>query len=279
MTGEGPQELRDYFFPQTGETDEEGRPMRMSMPTYVKDVYHYAKEPTRTIANKVAPLPNLLAEMIRNEDFFGTKIRNEDDPLIQQLLDLAKHGAGGFVPFGFRNIEREREKGGSLGIASQSFVGITPAPAALNRTAAEQLASELMREQMPEGGRTKEEFERATLRRKVMRSVAMKKGIPPEARQAVQDGRLTARQVVDAAIAARDTSLVRTFRRLGAEEAIKVYEVANEKERKKLRPLLALKAAGLAARPKAERDRLLPRVRALLKEKYGYSEDSVESDR
>src|SRR5262249_9503285 len=41
MTGKGPDELRDYFFPKTGELDAQGRPIRLTLPSYMKDVYHY----------------------------------------------------------------------------------------------------------------------------------------------------------------------------------------------------------------------------------------------
>src|SRR5205814_74630 len=102
-TGKGPTEAKDYFFPKTGELDQAGRPRRASLPTYVKDVYHYFTEPGKTIANKVAPIWNLFAEMIANEDFYGTEIRNADDPLVKQMLDSLGHVGESMKPFGIRN--------------------------------------------------------------------------------------------------------------------------------------------------------------------------------
>jgi hypothetical protein len=41
------------------------------------------------------PLLTLLADILSNEDFFGTEIRNADDPLVQQVATSAlRHQRG-----------------------------------------------------------------------------------------------------------------------------------------------------------------------------------------
>ena len=98
-----PQEWKDYFFPRNGEFDAQGRPMRSSIYGYAKDMYGFAHHPGAEATGKTAPLINLLAEMIRNRDFYGTEIRNADDPLIQQMLDEAKHIPTAFTPLAVKN--------------------------------------------------------------------------------------------------------------------------------------------------------------------------------
>src|SRR5207244_1205206 len=68
MTGKHPEELKDWYFPKTGRLDDEGRPIRLSLPTYIKDVFHATSHPGRTITNKLHPLIGLVSEMLANED-------------------------------------------------------------------------------------------------------------------------------------------------------------------------------------------------------------------
>ena len=46
LTGEQPQEVDDYFFPRTGELDDNGKPRRVTLPTYMKDVFHLWSDPS-----------------------------------------------------------------------------------------------------------------------------------------------------------------------------------------------------------------------------------------
>jgi hypothetical protein len=41
--------LKDYFFPRTGGTDENGRPSRVSLPSYMKDVFALREHPLKTL--------------------------------------------------------------------------------------------------------------------------------------------------------------------------------------------------------------------------------------
>jgi hypothetical protein len=110
LTGTHPSSLKDLFFPQTGEKDKEGHPVRLQMPGYMADVLKYGKDirdayvkgrPTAaltTVKHKTHPMLNTIMEMLSNEDYYGTKIRNEDDPFLKRLLDTAEHAGTAFVP-------------------------------------------------------------------------------------------------------------------------------------------------------------------------------------
>src|SRR5262245_59954946 len=90
-TGERPQGIVDMFYPRTGNTDDKGRPERLSLPTYAKDVVAYIKNPTETFHHKTRPLTGVVWDMLANEDFYGGEIRHKDDPIMQQLLDVATY--------------------------------------------------------------------------------------------------------------------------------------------------------------------------------------------
>jgi hypothetical protein len=263
-TGRGPEELKDYFFPKNGELDESGRPQRMSMPTYVKDVYHYATEPGKTLAGKVAPIWSLFAEMINNHDFYGTKIRNEDDPLVQQLLDEAKHITSGFKPFGLRNIERQVKLGEPLSKAMQAEIGITPAPSTMNKTKAELLASELSQAAMPAGTRTKQQADRSQAEHDLTRLARAGKPFGEAARADLEKGILTRKDIHAAIERSRLKPLQAQFSHMSLPDALKVWQVASTDERRELRPLLAKKAHALRSEPPELQLTLAPKVRAAL---------------
>jgi hypothetical protein len=261
-TGKGPEEPKDYFFPRTGELDASGRPERVSLPTYVKDVYHYGTEPGRTITNKVAPIWSLFGEMLHNQDFYGNEIRNVDDPLVEQMLDAVKHVGKGFEPFGIRNLERN--PAASTRSKVEQFVGITRAPAALERTGAERLATELMREQIPEGGRTHEQAARRDAEREIAQLARQGKEYADKARDYLKRGVLTERDLRDTFRDLGTPPLERTFNRLSLESALRVWEKASAEERRGLRPMLLRKAEALKDRPAVEQAILIPKLRKAL---------------
>ena len=79
------------------------------------------------MTNKVSPLADITTDMLSNRDFFGTEIRNTDEPIVKQLVDAAKFaGEQGFTPFGVRELQRARERGLSVKSQLLPFVGLVP---------------------------------------------------------------------------------------------------------------------------------------------------------
>ena len=58
MTGKGPEEWRDYFFPKDGTKNTDGTDHRVSLPSYMKDAFSYAKDPLKTLTDKTSPFVN-----------------------------------------------------------------------------------------------------------------------------------------------------------------------------------------------------------------------------
>jgi hypothetical protein len=148
-TGQGPQELKDVWFPRTGRKNKDGSPERLSLPSYMKDVYEYAHDavnfakhggdPLQTVKNKLQPLLSTVAEMLANKDFYGDAIRSPGDPALVQVQDELKFLAKQLTPFGIRNYlqhsKAEKTEPTIAGyLTSGQFYGLGTAPGYITHT-------------------------------------------------------------------------------------------------------------------------------------------------
>jgi hypothetical protein len=123
-TGQGPQELKDYFFPKR----ENGQ--RIALPTDVKDVYHWGTDPLRTAENKTSPLLNTVVEMLHNRDFYDRPIRNADDPFMKQLGEEANFVGRQFMPFTLQpQMGKKQPVDTNREHQVENYLGFTKAPA------------------------------------------------------------------------------------------------------------------------------------------------------
>jgi len=164
-TGKGPQELRDYFYPKTGKMLPDGTEERVNFPSYLKDVYAYKEHPLRTVAHKLHPMWSAMYQMLTNQDYYGTQIRNPDDPFVKQVGEELGFVAKQFVPFSVKGAERRVGAKESPEIKGESFMGIMPIPPEIARTAAQNKIMEYGIARLPKGARTQEEQDRFELKR------------------------------------------------------------------------------------------------------------------
>ncbi len=237
LTGEGPKELKDYFYPRTGRKDLDGNDERVQLPTYMKDVLAYQRHPLRTIEDKTHPLLNAVADMLRNRDFFGDQIRNVDDPLVQQMAQVGSYLGEQFEPFALRNVmeERRREQGTREDVLG--FVGVTAAPREVVRTPAQNKLREYLAQSSP-SSRTPEQSALSADRAELIRRAKRGDDIEPDLRAAINSHSMTPAQVQSIRRATHQSALVAQFKQLTAEQALKVFELANEKERALWRTIL-----------------------------------------
>jgi len=230
-TGNGPEELRDYFFPKTGEQDPQGRDVRLAMPSYMKDVYHYAHAPWATIEGKVSPFPSLVAEMLNNKDFYGREIRHADDGLIKKMMDEAKFFIKSYEPIGIRQFAISSAAKQSTGEKAANFVGVTRAPAWVGETDAEQLAGKLAGDKF----KGQDTPDAARVQQLQQAKQLLRAGKDDEA-NAILDGMEDAQQLTPAQrknlVRGTDrTYLENAVTHLDAKEAMRVFKVASPKER------------------------------------------------
>jgi hypothetical protein len=243
LTGEPPKELKDYFFPRTGNMNEHGEPERISLPSYVKDVFAYASHPLRTAGHKMHPLIGNIAEMLENKNYYGTEIRSSDDPIVKQASDTLSHFGAAFVPFSVAGVRKERERGSSVSKSLLPMIGITPAPSELNQTPAQQMMREIGVQSSGIRPRTKEQSERSQLKRDLIRTARSGGNVDEQVQAAVDAGKLNPRDVPAINRAADETPLQSSFKRLSLHDALKVYAAMNADERKQVADILEAKKA------------------------------------
>ncbi len=228
--------LLDLYFPRTGGVKPDGHPERASLWTYMKDVFAFLRHPITTAANKANPILTLLIDLIRNEDFYGNALRNEDDPLVQQLADSLKYVASQYVPISVRTFQQRQAARGTTGLgAAESVLGINVAPQSVTRTPLE----DYLHQVAPPTHRTQEEAAKAEQRRALRAAIQDKDAAAATA--AIKAGALSRRSVLATAKNARLQAIQLAFRSTTLDQAVHAYTLGTPEERRVLKPDLARK--------------------------------------
>jgi hypothetical protein len=232
-TGQNPRDVKDLIFPRTGRLTPDGHEERIKLPTYAADTYEFAHDPQQTVANKMSDLTTALIELAENKDRRNVQIRNPDAGVGEQLGQTGKYLARKFEPISVSNARRASEDGRS---PVSGFLGLSQAPASVGRSKAEQLIYDYTRS---EDTRTLEEEGRREQRQALRND--LKAGDRSDARELARSGTLGRRSILQTAKGAQLNALQAGFKRLTADQALKVYEAATPEERGALRPLLSTK--------------------------------------
>jgi hypothetical protein len=262
-TGKRPEELKDYFFPKNGETDSSGRPVRVSIAGYFKDLYAVMHalpgSAWETAKHKLHPLLAVLADILSNEDFYGTEIRDSDDPLVTQLRDVLAYVVREFKPIALQQSQAQ-PTGASFGKKAEAFLGVTKAPASVTRSDVEQY----LRDIAPPTHRTKEQAEQAAERRSVRAAARTPPGQP---RPTVDTSHLSPRSVQQTAKTAGRSALVAQIAssEISMRQALKAYTIATPDERLLIRAAVSKKLpSSLAKTPPADRPALMQAYRTAM---------------
>ena len=248
FTGEKPNGT-DFWAFRTGGTDEFGRPERFVLPTYAKDLYAYYEDAPKTLMAKTHPIISIMGDLIKNKDYYGVTIANEDDAFILRQIERGEYVLKAFEPFWIRGAKKEAERGGGLWETMQTQpqklfapqVGIMPATSAYTLSPAEKMMNKFIGEQIPQGGRTQEAADTSKARREIVRAIRNGATIDtlPEKLQEKAD-KLTDRQTKNIKKDAELTPLQLTFKHMQDPDmgkTLKVWAKANDQEREELRDL------------------------------------------
>ena len=239
-TGEGPKDMKDLYFPRNGAKDRNGNPARDSLPSYMKDIYHYGTNPVGTLLNKLGPINSTVFQMLNNKDFYGVEIRSKDDPVIKQMQQELEYLGKQTIPFGIRNAERNTKKD----FISQAlpFVGVVSAPYDINKTKAEIKAGEIIHGKMSNAPRIKQQFEKSELIKQLrMEFVNRDKNYGSDLSKAVKDGKLSQKDVLSIYKKSNENELVKDVRSFTANEVADVLLEATNEEIKTLYPIYIVK--------------------------------------
>jgi diguanylate cyclase (GGDEF)-like protein len=231
-TGEGPGELKDYFYPQTGELDADGNSERVELPSYMKDLAAYAGSPWQTVTHKIAPLPNLIYEMLQNQDFYGDEIRNPLDPAVKQIQQEAEFIAKSALPFSYRNTSEQNKRGAQSDATKfGNWFGVTPAPRREVRSEAQNLMNDLLSTKGPSGA-TPEQAAVRDERAALLRSFRGVTDIDvDQVQRALESGSLTPPDIVKLLKRAGMTPAQEKFKRLSLSDALEVFDQSSDREK------------------------------------------------
>jgi len=236
LTGEPPEEPKDYLFPKTGNKNPDGSDERLSLPTYAKDWWAWSHRPIQTATHKLHPLWGTLGDLATNKDFFDTEIRHGGDPFLQQGIDFISHIGENFKSISRKNYEKMQKTAPEqrLRNAMVSITGITSAPSYITKSPAQKLMTRLIVDKIPRGARTKEQFERSQYR-KVLKTM-LRKGMEIDEKEAIEI--LGFRSYSSLLREARMDPFSDSFNRLSFRDALSVYTIATPEERSQSKNIL-----------------------------------------
>lgn len=248
-TGQAPQNAQDLFFPRTGGPDEKGRPSRWFLPDYVKDAVHMYQDPQKALTNKLHPIINTVYDMLTNRDFWGTEIRHKDDPWVQQALETLQFLGKQVEPYSFQGIEKQYERGVRGPELIAPMFGLSPAPAYINKSAAERLADEYAATHAGEAPRTRQQFDRSRAIAQVANAIRQHQDVSATVSDLMQKGILARSDLPVIRRHAMQSQLASQVSRITLEQALNVYNKATDNEKQSLRPVVFHKLRAAATRP------------------------------
>jgi hypothetical protein len=142
FTGQTPTGM-DFLAFRTGRKDKDGNNERFMLPTYVKDLLAYSKQPGTTVLHKSTPLASVLGDVLNNRDYYGYEIRNPNDPYVKQAGQAGKYVIKSFEPFWIQGAVKAAQAGVSPGRLAAPYVGVMPAPAYITRSSIQNQISDL----------------------------------------------------------------------------------------------------------------------------------------
>lgn len=242
MTGQMPKGM-DYFMPKTGDTDPNGNPVRLSLPSYMKDVIAYSKHPLTSLGHSLNPMFDGIASVLRNKDFYDVRIRNPDDPLWKQGSDVARFAAKEMIPFSVSGAMKMHEDGTPLQKQILPFFGIVPAPQRLTMSPAQELAAEITGQNMPGAPRTQEQFDRSKLVKEIIQDFRTHQNDAGRSALAkgFQTGQLSGSSVTTILDRLQYTPLQFQVHHMDVPSAMRVWRVANPQERTQLATMILTK--------------------------------------
>ncbi|MGE1061180.1 LPD5 domain-containing protein [Megasphaera paucivorans] len=231
-TGQTPQSIKDLYYPQTGMLDQNGKTQRVELPSYMKDLYAYYDHPGRTLVNKLHPMLSMIASMLENKDFYGTKIYNEDDNMLDKIGEMGKYVLSQFVPYSLQGGKRQADLGGDFLSKALPFVGVTPAPSDVNKSPLERRMSELVEARMPAGAKTQAQSDKSDLKRSILRDMQENGGKPTSSlADAYRNGDINRAEYKTLLRKGRLTPLERSADALSMQDLQGLLPIADETER------------------------------------------------
>lgn len=243
----------DLYFPRRDQKPDKSW-NRTVLPSMMRDVWaashNFPWGVGTMMSHKLNALVTLTAEFLKNEDYWGTQIRNPEETWPTQVKQAFGYLMKELRPISVQSFER------GVGGGESAF-GFSPAPSYITRTDLENY----LRDLQPPSSRTLAQAAQAEDRRSIRD--LLRQGNRQGAADVAKAGGLTQRQVQSAVSSSRLSTLQRQFQSTTLEQAIHGYELATPEERRDIRPVLLRKVTTASVAP-ADRARLQTRAKAAL---------------
>lgn len=231
-----PQSLTDLVFPRIDPNDDK---VRVSIPTYFKDLIHLVHSPTGYVKASLAGWIGRVADLLANKDYYGVQIRDTDDPATKQALAIGKYAAQSVLPFsvrGYKNLSSQQE---NTLRKSMALLGINPAPRYIGQTPAEKQVERFWQGQRTEEGTKPEQYEIQKGKRELVSKI--RHGVSPDIPGALARGTIKPADIKGIYKRATMGQLASSIDRMPVAEAEKVYAKADATERAQLSGIMARK--------------------------------------
>ena len=218
--------------PRTGAMLPNGEPERMRMPTYMRDVMSL-NHPVSMIQHKMAFPFRLASELVNNQDFFGTQVRDPWASPGEQAGQVGEFVGKSLLPFGVQgmmNTEDTRAR-------ALNLIGITKAPREWTNTPALQVIDEY--NQLTRATTTTKETAAMKEVKANLNSLARagdEDGFQDAAQAAVEGGTLTRQQVKEVIKESQEPPGVSRFTKLPLEWALRVWKASSDYEKERWQP-------------------------------------------
>ena len=229
---------KDYFFPRTGNLDEQGHDERMALPGYLKDLVAWYMEPTNSARNKLSPIVRVVAETLANRNFYNEKLWDGDNnSLPANVLSELLHIGGFFLPMSITGLMRERERGSGTGMQAGQLLGLRTAPAYITKSPAERYMSEYAAEHHmtastpSEGSKIERDVTKAIRAGRIDHAIEV-------ATKAIEAGKVGEKELNRAMTNALADPLALAFTRLPLSEAIHAVTLMTPSERSRVEAIL-----------------------------------------
>jgi hypothetical protein len=224
LTGQGPQELKDYFYPRTGRKNADDSDERLTYPSYARDEFAFSHHPLQTAQHKLHPIWSMMAEMAENKDFFGTQIYDPNASIPKEAQQFLEYLGKSFMPYAVTGAQQNAKAGQSLAMSALPFIGITPAPGDVTKSQLQNFIAQHYYATLPQGARTQEQAESSAQFNQAL--AAKRRGEKPDT-TGMTPAQLQRLQKLSGTTVPADR-----FKRLPLAAKLQAYEMATPAERR-----------------------------------------------
>ena len=244
LNGTPAESIKDLYFPRTGHKNKDGVDDRISLPSYMKDVFAYGTDiksalntrdlgtGAKTLSHKMHPAISMLLDLINNHDYFGNEISDNTPFSPEWFVDEAKYIAKQFRPFTVNNISEMNKQGESLSKQLQSFFGFQLAPGYIRRSDMQNRIYDTYQKRNGEKIISKPEAETRELKRELKDLYLKDKNAYDEKiADLLEEGKISSRELNS--IESDKPTDIKLFKYLPADDKIELWNQMNKEEKQR----------------------------------------------